>query len=134
MAQEVCIGCVSALLSHVSVPAFQSTYTCLLACLATRLPVWLPACPHARLACVRVSSHLWSPARLPARVNLPGFLTRLPTCPLVWCMHRWVMTDIHDAITSLAAHGKELPSGLTQQIKDEVDRLVRVWGLAPMHA
>lgn len=35
------------------------------------------------------------------------------------------MSDIHDAITSLAAHGKELPVGLTQEMRDEVDKLVR---------
>jgi len=38
---------------------------------------------------------------------------------------RWMITDIHDAITSLAAHGKELPIGLTQEMRDEIDRLVR---------
>jgi hypothetical protein len=36
-----------------------------------------------------------------------------------------MLSDIHDAITSLAAHGKELPAGLTQEMKDEVDKLVR---------
>lgn len=34
------------------------------------------------------------------------------------------MTDIHDAWTSLEAHGKELPAGLTADIKDKVNRLV----------
>lgn len=35
-----------------------------------------------------------------------------------------MITDVHDAITSLSAHGKELPVGLTQEMKDEIDRLV----------
>lgn len=35
-----------------------------------------------------------------------------------------MITDIHDAITSLAAHGKELPVGLTQDMIEQVDRLV----------
>lgn len=43
---------------------------------------------------------------------------------------RWMITDIHDAITSLAAHGKELPVGLTQEMRDEIDRLVRQLALA----
>lgn len=38
---------------------------------------------------------------------------------------RWMITDIHDAITSLSAHGKELPVGLSQDMKDEIDKLVR---------
>jgi hypothetical protein len=42
-----------------------------------------------------------------------------------------MVTDVHDAITSLSAHGKELPVGLTQQMKDEVEALVGGgWGLA----
>lgn len=39
-----------------------------------------------------------------------------------------MITDIHDAITSLSAHGKELPVGLTQQMRDEIDSLVRQGG------
>lgn len=39
-----------------------------------------------------------------------------------------MVTDVHDAITSLAAHGKELPVGLTQEMKDEVEALVGGWG------
>lgn len=35
-----------------------------------------------------------------------------------------MITDIHDAWTSLEAHGKEMPVGLTQDIKDKVNRLV----------
>lgn len=35
-----------------------------------------------------------------------------------------MITDIHDAITSLAAHGKELPVGLTAEMREEIDRLV----------
>jgi hypothetical protein len=34
-----------------------------------------------------------------------------------------MMCDVHDAITSLAAHGKELPAGLTREMRDEIDRL-----------
>jgi hypothetical protein len=36
-----------------------------------------------------------------------------------------MMSDVHDAFTSLAAHGKELPHGLTEEMKEAVDRLVR---------
>jgi hypothetical protein len=39
-----------------------------------------------------------------------------------------MITDIHDAITSLSAHGKELPVGLTQQMRDDIDSLVRRGG------
>jgi hypothetical protein len=35
-----------------------------------------------------------------------------------------MMSDVHDAFTSLAAHGKELPHGLTEEMKEAVDRLV----------
>jgi hypothetical protein len=35
------------------------------------------------------------------------------------------MTDLHDGFTSLAAHGKALPPGLTKQMRSEVERLVR---------
>jgi hypothetical protein len=35
-----------------------------------------------------------------------------------------MMSDVHDALTSLAAHGKELPPGLTEEMKDAVNRLV----------
>jgi hypothetical protein len=37
-----------------------------------------------------------------------------------------MMSDVHDAFTSLAAHGKELPAGLTEQMKEAVDRLVSI--------
>lgn len=40
---------------------------------------------------------------------------------------RWMITDVHDAIVSMSAHGKELPVGLTREMKDEVDRLVSTW-------
>jgi hypothetical protein len=39
-----------------------------------------------------------------------------------------MMTDIHDAITSLTAHGKELPVGLTPELTSEIDRLVSLDG------
>lgn len=37
------------------------------------------------------------------------------------------MTDIHDAFTSLSAHGLELPVELTQDVREAVDRLVGCW-------
>jgi hypothetical protein len=39
------------------------------------------------------------------------------------------MTNIYDALTSLEAHGKELPAGLTAEMKQKINRLVgpRAW-------
>lgn len=41
--------------------------------------------------------------------------------------HAWVWTDLHDAMTSMAAHGMVLPPGMVgnHRLIEAVDRMVR---------
>ena len=55
-------------------------------------------------------------------------LTSAMDLPEGYWDRRWQFTDIHDALTSLKAHGKAVPKGVSHEMEVEVNKLVRPWG------
>uniref|UniRef100_A0A383VZ21 Uncharacterized protein n=1 Tax=Tetradesmus obliquus TaxID=3088 RepID=A0A383VZ21_TETOB len=84
-------------------------------------------CPHLKVLMQASEAMLkasWeSPSRAQGIKQLQQQLTQLLNLPEGAWDKRWMMSDVHDAFTSLAAHGKALPHGLTEEMKEAVDRL-----------
>jgi hypothetical protein len=84
-------------------------------------------CPHLKVLMAAAETMLkakWSSSERASEIQqLQQQLSRMMSLPEEVWQRRWMITDVHDAWTSLEAHGKELPLGLTHDIKDKVNRL-----------
>jgi hypothetical protein len=58
------------------------------------------------------------------RADLQQQLSSIMQLPEGYWSQRWHFTDLHDALTSLRAHGKPIPEGLTHDMLQQINRLV----------
>lgn len=61
------------------------------------------------------------------RNKVKAQLTSALDLPKDYWQSTWGFTDINDAMTSLNAHGKKLPDGMTSELLKAVNKLVGGW-------